>query len=102
MEIYVGNLSYDTTDSSLSEAFGRFGQISRATVVKDRVTGRSRGFGFVEMTDSGQARAAIESLNGSELDGRVIVVNEARPKSQAPRTQSGRGGYGGGGGGGRY
>ena len=94
MEIYVGNLSYDTTDSTLREAFERFGEVSRATVVTDRVSGRSRGFGFVAMDDSGQARAAIESLNGTEMDGRALTVNEARPRSQT-QSRPRSGGYGG-------
>lgn len=94
MEIYVGNLSYDTSDSSLRGTFERFGEVSRATVVTDRVSGRSRGFGFVAMDEDDQARAAIEALNGTELDGRALTVNEARPRSQSrPRD----GGYGGGG-----
>jgi len=100
MEIYVGNLSFDTTDSKLRQAFERFGEVGRATVVNDRDTGRSRGFGFVEMSDSDHARAAIKSLNGSDVDGRVITVNEARPRQ--PRGNSGGGYGGGGGGGGRY
>ncbi len=93
MEIYVGNLSYDTSDSTLREAFERFGEVSRATVVTDRVSGRSRGFGFVAMDDSDQARAAVESLNGTEIDGRALTVNEARPRAQSSRPRSG--GYGG-------
>ena len=95
MEIYVGNLSYDTNDSTLRETFERFGEVSRATVVTDRVSGRSRGFGFVAMDDADQARAAVESLNGNEIDGRALTVNEARPRSE-PRPRSGAGGgYGG-------
>ncbi len=94
MEIYVGNLSYDTNDSTLRETFERFGEVSRATVVTDRVSGRSRGFGFVAMDDADQARAAVESLNGNEIDGRALTVNEARPRSE-PRPRSGSGGYGG-------
>ena len=78
--IYVGNLPYSTTDASLEEAFGSFGAVDRAKVIVDRVSGRSRGFGFVEMSNSEEAQAAIEALNGSEMDGRTLVVNEARPK----------------------
>ena len=79
--IYVGNLPYSATDAKLEETFASFGTVERAKVVVDRVSGRSRGFGFVEMANSEQAKAAIEALNGSELDGRTLVVNEARPKS---------------------
>lgn len=97
MEIYVGNLSYDTSEGSLREAFERFGDVSRATVVTDRITGRSRGFGFVAMDNADQARSAIESLNGTYIDGRPLTVNEARPRQ--PRQRSGgSGGYGSGGG----
>lgn len=95
MEIYVGNLSYDTTDSTLRETFERFGEVSRATVVTDRVSGRSRGFGFVAMDDADQARAAVESLNGNEIDGRALTVNEARPRSEPRPRSGGGGGYGG-------
>ena len=95
MEIYVGNLSYDTNDSTLRETFERFGEVSRATVVTDRVSGRSRGFGFVAMDDADQARAAVESLNGNEIDGRALTVNEARPRSEPRPRSGGGGGYGG-------
>ena len=101
MDIYVGNLSYDTTDSRLNDAFAGYGEVTRATVIKDRDTGRSRGFGFVEIADADQARAAIEALNGTELDGRAITVNEARPRNESRPRPSGGGG-GGGYGGGRY
>ena len=79
--IYVGNLPYDMTDAKLEETFTSFGTVERAKVIVDRVSGRSRGFGFVEMASSEEAKAAIEGLNGSEVDGRTLVVNEARPKS---------------------
>jgi cold-inducible RNA-binding protein len=102
MDIYVGNLSYDTTDSRLNDSFAGFGEVTRATVIKDRDTGRSRGFGFVEIADADQARAAVEALNGTELDGRVITVNEARPRSESRPRSGGGGGGGYGGGGGRY
>lgn len=92
MEIYVGNLSFDTTDSSLRSAFEAFGTVSRASVITDRDTNRSRGFGFVTMPESAEAQAAISGLNGRDLDGREIKVNEARGKS----------GGGGGGGGGNW
>ena len=78
--IYVGNLSYDCTEAQLRDAFGAYGTVSRAAVIMDRDTGRSRGFGFVEMDDDEEAMAAIEGLNGSDLDGRTLVVNKARPK----------------------
>jgi RNA recognition motif-containing protein len=92
--IYVGNLSFSTTSDDLRETFGEFGQVSNASVVSDRETGRSRGFAFVEM-DSG-ADEAIEALNGRELSGRTLTVNEARPREDR-RTGVGGGGGGGGG-----
>ena len=101
MNIFVGNLPFGTTDDELHEMFARFGEITRATVIKDRVTGKSRGFGFVEMADDEMARAAIEGLNGSDMQGRALTVNEARPRESRPRTGGG-GGYNGGGGGGGY
>ncbi len=81
MNIYVGNLAYSTTDSSLEEAFGAHGTVERAQVVIDRNSGRSRGFGFVEMPDDEEAKAAIEAMNGSDMDGRALNVNEARPRT---------------------
>ncbi len=81
MNIYVGNLAYSTTDSSLEEAFGAHGTVERAKVVIDRDSGRSRGFGFVEMSNDEEAKAAIEALNGSDMDGRALNVNEARPRT---------------------
>ena len=80
LNIYVGNLPYDMTDETLQEAFSAHGAVDQAKVVVDRVTGRSRGFGFVEMADEDEGRAAIEAMNGTEMDGRALVVNEARPK----------------------
>ena len=80
VNIYVGNLPYSMGDSELAETFEAHGSVERAKVVMDRDTGRSRGFGFVEMSDGQEARAAIEALNGAEVDGRKLVVNEARPK----------------------
>jgi len=80
LNIYVGNLPYSTTDASLQEAFSAHGSVDQAKVVVDRVTDRSRGFGFVEMTNDDEGRAAIEAMNGTEMDGRTLVVNEARPK----------------------
>ena len=91
--IYVGNLSFSTTEDGLSEAFGEHGEVTDVVIVTDRETGRSRGFGFVEMPDDAQAQAAIEALNGQDVDGRTLTVNEARPRED-------RGGGGGGGGGG--
>lgn len=93
MKLYVGNLSYDTTDASLRQAFGAVGQVSTADVVTDRETGRSRGFGFVEMADDADARKAIETLNDTSLDGRNITVAEARPRADRDdRGSRGRGG----------
>ncbi len=84
MNIFVGNLSYNTTEESLREAFEAHGTVKSAKVISDRETGRSRGFGFVEMPDDNQARAAIEALDGKPLDGRPIKVNEARPREGGP------------------
>ena len=95
--IYVGNLSFDVSEAQLQEAFAAFGDVNKANVVTDRMTGRSRGFGFVEMAKDDEGKAAIEALNGSELGGRTITVNVAKPKEDRPRG----GGGGGGGGGGR-
>ncbi len=78
--IYVGNLSFDVTEAQLQEAFAAFGAVNKATVVTDRMTGRSRGFGFVEMANDDEGKAAIEALNGSELGGRALTVNLAKPK----------------------
>ena len=99
INIYVGNLPFSTTDTELEDLFSQFGQISRAAVITDRETGRSRGFGFVEMEDEEEGKKAIEAMNEQEFSGRQLTVNEARPR--APRTGGGGGGgYGGGGGGG--
>ena len=81
-KIYVGNLSYETTEESLESAFSAFGSVRSVAVIRDRQTGRSKGFGFVEMDDDGEASAAIAGLNGSELDGRTLTVNEARPREE--------------------
>ena len=99
MKIYVGNLSFQTSEDGLKELFAAFGEVSEAAIVQDRQTGRSRGFGFVTMPQDDQAKAAIEALNGKDVDGRPLTVNEARPKTEGG-GRSGRGG--GGGGGGRY
>ncbi len=102
MNIYVGNLSYDTTEESLRTAFEQFGTVDSANVIMDRMSGRPRGFGFVELPDAGEAQAAIDGLNGTQLDGRAVNVNEAKPREdRGNRGGGGGGGYGGGGGGGR-
>ncbi|MDY0176872.1 MAG: RNA-binding protein [Lentisphaeria bacterium] len=94
-KLYVGNLSYAVTDSELESLFAQFGQVDSAKVISDRDSGRSKGFGFVEMANDNEAEAAIEGLNGKENNGRALTVNEARPlEPRAPRG----GGYGGGGG----
>jgi cold-inducible RNA-binding protein len=99
--IYVGNLSFQTTEQDLEAAFSAYGQVERAQLVKDRDTGKSRGFGFVEMTDDAGAERAIEALNGSQLDGRSLTVNEARPREARPSGGGGGGNRFGGGGGNR-
>ena len=88
MKIYVGNLSFNTSETELNELFSQFGEVSDATHVTDRETGRPRGFGFVEMRDDNAAREAISSLDGKDVDGRTIKVNEARPKTE--RSGGGR------------
>jgi cold-inducible RNA-binding protein len=98
MKLYVGNLSYTTTQDSLHDAFAAHGKVDEVAVVTDRESGRPRGFAFVSMNNDQEARAAIEALNGAELDGRTITVNEARPKTDRSGG-GGRGGYGGGRGG---
>ncbi|MEZ6189765.1 MAG: RNA-binding protein [Phycisphaerales bacterium] len=99
MKIYVGNLSFRTTQQELEDLFTNYGSVQEAAVVTDRETGRSRGFGFVTMPEDSEANAAIEALNGTEIEGRTLTVNEARPKTDRPRSGGG-GGYGGGRGGG--
>lgn len=84
MNIYVGNVSYSTDDGRLEELFSSFGEVASARVIKDRETGRSKGFGFVEMTNDDEANAAIEGLNEKEVDGRTLRVNEARPREERP------------------
>jgi RNA recognition motif-containing protein len=98
MKLYVGNLSFNTTDGDLQELFGQVGTVQSANVVEDRDTGRSRGFGFVEMSSKEEGNEAIEKLNGQELDGRELKVNEAKPRENRGGGGGGRGGYGGGGG----
>ncbi len=84
MNIYVGNLPYSTNRDELKELFAAFGEVNAARIVNDRETGRSKGFGFVEMNSDDEARAAIEALNGKEVGGRKVVVNEARPREERP------------------
>jgi len=91
MNIYVGNLSYETTDESIREVFESFGQVTSAKVIRDKYSGQSRGFGFVEMSVQSQAETAIKSLNGKELMGKQISVSEARPRSDQGRS-GGKGG----------
>jgi len=97
-KLYVGNLPYQMRDSDLEQAFSQFGSVTSAKVMMERETGRSKGFGFVEMGSDAEAQAAINGMNGQPLGGRSVVVNEARPMEQRPRS----GGFGGGGGGGGY
>jgi len=101
MKLYVGNLSFNTTEDRLRELFEEHGQVSSATLVMDRDTGRPRGFGFVEFNNDDEARAAINALNGKNSDGRDLTVNEAKPRENrggGGGGGGGRGGYGGGGG----
>jgi len=98
MKIYVGNLSYQVTEEDLRQAFEQAGQVESATIIKDKYSGQSKGFGFVEMPSQAEAQAAISELNGKDLKGRAINVNEARPRTE---SRGGRGGGYGGGGGGR-
>ena len=93
--IYVGNLSYEATEDDIRQAFSAHGEVSTVSIIMDKMTGRSRGFGFVEMPDKNAATAAIAALNLQEVKGRAITVNEAKPKGEG-----GGGGFGGGGGGG--
>ena len=93
-KIFVGNLSFDATEADVRAAFEAHGQVDSVSLITDRMTGRPRGFGFVEMPDNAAAQAAIQALNLTEIQGRAITVNEARPKTEG----GGRGGYGGGGG----
>jgi len=99
MNIFVGNLSYSATEEMLRQHFGEHGEVTSARIIQSAETGRSRGFGFVEMTNDKEAQAAIEALDGKELDGRALRVNEARARDD--RGGGGRGRGGGGGGGGR-
>jgi len=104
-KLYVGNLSYEVQDRDLQQLFAQYGTVSSAKVVMDRDTGRSKGFGFVEMGTDEEAEASISALNGHEVGGRALTVNEARPKEAGGERRSGGGGgrgFGGGGGGGGY
>ena len=100
MKLYVGNLSFSTSSQDLQDLFGQAGTVQSASVVEDRDTGRSRGFGFVEMSSKEEGTAAIEQFNGKEVNGRNLTVNEARPREN--RGGGSRGGFGGGRGGGGY
>jgi len=99
-KLYVGNLPYSATDQTLRDAFSAHGTVDSATVISDRDTGQSKGFGFVEMSSDAEAQAATQAMNGQSIDGRQIKVNEAKPKTSGGGGGGGRGGYGGGGGGG--
>jgi RNA recognition motif-containing protein len=92
MNIYVGNMSYGVTEEELRLAFEAFGQVESAAIIKDKYSGQSKGFGFVEMPSKAEAQSAIEGLNGTELKGRTLNVNEARPRTESRRDRGGRGG----------
>ncbi len=98
-KLYVGNLSYSTTSADLEKLFAPFGKVDSANVVEDRDSGRSKGFGFVEMGSDEEARSAMDALNGQEHDGRALTVNEAKPRESHGGFGGGRGGHGGGRGG---
>lgn len=90
MKLYVGNLSFDTTETTLQDAFERFGTVTDVVIMMDRATSRSRGFGFITMSSNAEGNAAIEGLNGKPLDGRNLTVNEARPREDRPSSGSRR------------
>lgn len=103
MNIYVGNISWDVTESELRDAFAAYGEVQSASIIKDKFSGKSRGFGFVEMPSKEEAEKAIAGLNGKDMKGRNLTVNEAKPRTDRPRTgggfgrdRGGRGGFGGG------
>jgi len=103
MKLYVGNLSFDTMENDVEELFAQIGTVTSCALITDRVTGKSRGFAFVEMGSDEEAQKAIAELGGKEVDGRALTVNEAKPREERPRRDfggGGGGGYGGGGGGG--
>ena len=89
-KVYVGNINYDTTEDSLRELFTEYGEVQSVRIITDRFTGFSKGFAFVEMPDANEAKEAIENLNETEIAGRLVTVNEARPRSDRPRRGSGR------------
>jgi len=90
MNIYIGNLPYSTDEQGLKEWFSQYGEVTRTSVITDRATGRSRGFGFVEMANDDEALAAIEATDGTEYSGRTLVVNEAKPRQERPQGGGGR------------
>ena len=96
-KLYVGNISFNTSNSDLEQMFGKVGTVLSTNIIEDRDTGRSRGFGFVEMSSKEEADNAIASFNGTEVDGRELLVNEAKPRENSGGGGGGRGGYGGGG-----
>ena len=100
-KLFVGNLSFNTTENDLQDAFAAHGTVTEANLMMDRATGRPRGFAFITMSSAEEAQKAIAALNGADLDGRALMVNEARPKTDRPPGGGGGGGYSGGGGGGR-
>ena len=99
-KLYVGNMSYDVDNAKLEQMFAEYGTVESAQVIMDRGSGRSKGFGFIEMSSDDEAKAAIAALDGSEIDGRALKVNVAKPRTDRDRGRGGGGGYGGGGGGG--
>jgi len=101
-KLYAGGLPYSISDGQLEELFAAHGTVESARVITDRMTGRSKGFGFVEMSSQSEAEAAIEALNGTDLEGRSLTVNEAKPREDRGGSRGGGGGYGGGGGRNRY
>ncbi len=93
MRIYLGNLPYDSEEEALEQTFREYGQVESVTIIRDRDTGRSKGFGFVEMPEGGEAQAAIDAMNGKEMGGRTLTVNEARPREERTSGGGGGGGY---------
>jgi RNA recognition motif-containing protein len=98
MKLYVGNLSFESTENDLQDLFEQHGTVNEVRLIMDRMTGKSRGFAFVTMNDAAQANTAMNALNGHELNGRALTINEARPREERPRPYGGGGGGGGGGG----
>src|SRR5271154_4283709 len=95
-KLYVGGLPYSTTEDQLKDAFGQAGSVESASIIMDKMSGRSKGFGFVEMSSDAEAQSAIDMWNGKDFGGRTLTVNEARPMEERPRNSGGSGGYGGG------